>query len=59
MIRLVKSPHKQGFALSPELREYELKFILQGKPAPYYEIYLEAEPESEMTVTELKLSPVK
>jgi len=58
-ISLAKSPRKQHFPLTPELGEYELKFTLKGKTGSDYEIHIEAAPESEMTVTDLKLSPVK
>ena len=56
-IRLAR--YSRDFILTPDLQEYELKFTLQGKAASSYEIHLEAAPESEMTVTDLKLSPVK
>ncbi len=57
LIRLSKYSRK--FALTPESGEYELKFTPQGKAALFCEIHLEAAPGSEMTVTDLKLSPVK
>ncbi len=58
-IRLAGSPYQKKLELTPEVRGYELAFTLKGKTVPFYTIYLEAAPASEMAVTDFSFAPVQ
>ena len=59
VIRLTRSPWQKKIELTPENKEYELEFSMTRKKSPWYEILLEAAPESKMTVTGLTFSQLE
>lgn len=59
VIRLTRSPWQKKIELTPENKEYELEFSTTRKKSPWYEILLEAAPESKMTVSGLSFSQLE
>ncbi|MBO4633593.1 MAG: histidine phosphatase family protein [Lentisphaeria bacterium] len=59
MIKLARSQWQKKMELSPETGEYELQFSPAGKISPWYEIHLEAAPESQIIMTNLSFRMVQ